>query len=605
MKFISIPHILATLYTKVSEKGNPPTNWSKSNIKLIYKKGETADPGNFRMIALTDAIGKTYHLILGKRMTNYILSNNLIDRKLQKALLPGIYGCTEHNLVMDEVVIQAKQRRKTVHITYYDLEGAFGCVPHNLVYHALERNFFPEQLIEYFKTLYNNTNSKVVTQKYETNPFQFKAGLFKGDPTSPILFLIVFNPIIQYLGCQKEMGFDLNGEKVIALPYADDFCTMTTHKMKHQKLMNIINNLIETMGMKLKSSSKCRTFSIQSGTPKSLHFQIKETTIPTIKKEEQKFFGRVLFFDDKSSDTFGFISECLKKKINNLDATHIQNQYKLWIYQKYLMSPIRFILAIHDIVKTDLVRLTNQTNKILKQWAEFPRCASNSIFHHPNAVDIPSISDIYHQTHTMDYVHTTLKGDELVNHSLEAKVEREGQFTRTTYGTLKAKEIFDKAHQQCSSLINKTVQKHIKSVHVKEKHLKCNNCDFYFVSAENLELHVIAVHEKMRTYQCEGCEYKSDKQEHFESHIKSVHGKEKHLKCGTCDFYFVSAENLESHIVAVHEKMRTYQCESCKYRSDKQEHFESHIKSVYAKENISNAIMVTSTLFQQKMWSHI
>ena len=50
-------------------------------------------------------------------MTKYLLSNKLIDKKLQKAFLPGISGCTEHNLVMDEIVKQAKRKRRVGNLT--------------------------------------------------------------------------------------------------------------------------------------------------------------------------------------------------------------------------------------------------------------------------------------------------------------------------------------------------------------------------------------------------------------------------------------------------------------------------------------------------------
>ena len=92
-------HILATLYTLVMKFGIPPPSWSESTITIIHKKGNTGDPTNFRMIALSSTIGKLYHLILAKRLTGYLLSNKIIDPSIQKAFLPGISGCFEHNQV--------------------------------------------------------------------------------------------------------------------------------------------------------------------------------------------------------------------------------------------------------------------------------------------------------------------------------------------------------------------------------------------------------------------------------------------------------------------------------------------------------------------------
>jgi len=62
---------------------------------------------------------------------------------------------------------------------------------------------------------------------------------------------MVFNPIIEFLQSKNDCGFNLNEEKIITLPYADDFCLITTDLRKHQKIQNEIKSKIESMGMRL------------------------------------------------------------------------------------------------------------------------------------------------------------------------------------------------------------------------------------------------------------------------------------------------------------------------------------------------------------------
>ena len=224
MFYYSLHHILATLFNKVLIFGSPPPSWSESVVKLIHKKGPTGIPSNFRMIALTSCIGKTYHLLLEKRFASFLSDNNYIDKTLQKAFLPGINVCIEHNISLDEIISQVKTKKKTMHITFFDLEDAFGSVPHSLILHTLKRLHFPPEIQYYIHSLYANQKAKVFTQTYSTDPFSFKRGVFQGDPLSPIIFLMVFNPIIEELQRELKHGFDLETEKCITLPYADDFC---------------------------------------------------------------------------------------------------------------------------------------------------------------------------------------------------------------------------------------------------------------------------------------------------------------------------------------------------------------------------------------------
>ena len=99
--------------------------------------------------------------------------------------------------------------RQLKFITFFDLEDAFGAVPHELIFHTLERNNFPPCLQDYFRRLYRNARSQVVTPSFQSNIFSFKRGVFQGDPMSPIIFILTFNPIIHFINNQKNIGYNL------------------------------------------------------------------------------------------------------------------------------------------------------------------------------------------------------------------------------------------------------------------------------------------------------------------------------------------------------------------------------------------------------------
>ena len=180
------------------------------------------------MIALTNCAGKIFHLILSRRFTTYLTQHKLIDETMQKAFLPGINGCLEHNLVLDESVKDARNRKTTLHTTFFDLADAFGSVPHNTILHSLRRNHFPPEILQYVHYFYNNIQAKVVTKSFQSEIFSFKRGVFQGDPLSPIIFLLVFNPILQFLQENSNFGYKLQDKSFITLPFADDFCLITT-----------------------------------------------------------------------------------------------------------------------------------------------------------------------------------------------------------------------------------------------------------------------------------------------------------------------------------------------------------------------------------------
>ena len=242
------------------------------------------------MIALSGCIGKTYHLLLANLLTTFLTANKLIDPTLQKAFIPGINGCIEHNIVIYEVIKDPKNRKKTCHITFFDLEDAFGSAPHSLIDHTLERNFIPPIIRKYFHNMYKHSTAVVESNAWRSDPFKFKRGVFQGDPISPVIFLLVFNTIPQHLQSLSHKGYKVGDIPVVTLPYADDFCLISTHLATHQKLIDSINTQVLSMGMKLKPS-KCRSFSLCSGTPTVIPFPIGGSPVASIRDEEQKFLG--------------------------------------------------------------------------------------------------------------------------------------------------------------------------------------------------------------------------------------------------------------------------------------------------------------------------
>ena len=242
------------------------------------------------MIALTSAIAKVYHQVVSDRSVTYLLANNLIDIETQKAFLPKVNGCLEHGKILNEIVANARKNHKTVHISFLDLADAFGSVSHELIRHTLERNKIPPNIVQYVTNLYSLLNGKVKGPSWESEPFRFQTGTFQGDPLSPVLFIMVFNPIISKLkSYENKYGYSLNNTNYITLPYADDFNLITTDKRRHQRILNEIQEMTSSMNLTLKPT-KCRSISICGGSPKEVLYKLGDAEIGTVKEKPEKFW---------------------------------------------------------------------------------------------------------------------------------------------------------------------------------------------------------------------------------------------------------------------------------------------------------------------------
>ena len=108
----SVHHFLATLYNKIDAEGIAPSTWACCNMTLCLKAGSPKDPANFRPIALSSNLGKVFHQIKADHLTEYMLENKYIDPAVQKAFLRKINGCVEHIQVIQEIIQDAKSRKR-------------------------------------------------------------------------------------------------------------------------------------------------------------------------------------------------------------------------------------------------------------------------------------------------------------------------------------------------------------------------------------------------------------------------------------------------------------------------------------------------------------
>ena len=121
-------------------------------------------------------------------MAEFMTANEYIDSSIQKAFLKGI-----NIQVLQEVIQDAKAKKKSLHISWYDLTDAYGSISHDLITHCMKHFHMPEREIKYIESLYSKLNGKVMTKNWESERFRFCNGIFLGDIYSPIVFNVVFH----------------------------------------------------------------------------------------------------------------------------------------------------------------------------------------------------------------------------------------------------------------------------------------------------------------------------------------------------------------------------------------------------------------------------
>ena len=134
--FRRCPHLRSFLTETIRViwlSGRVPPEWKKAATILIYKKGSTDDPANFRPITLESVPLKIFTSCIRNSMFNVLKQNNFIEIQIQKGFTSNISGTIDHTSFMSHVIDKARIKQRSLVITLLDLNNAFGEVYHNLI----------------------------------------------------------------------------------------------------------------------------------------------------------------------------------------------------------------------------------------------------------------------------------------------------------------------------------------------------------------------------------------------------------------------------------------------------------------------------------------
>jgi len=161
--------------------------------------------------------------------------SKIIDLR-QSAFLAG-RRILDSVLVANEVLEEAKRRKKSCLFFKLDYEKAYDSVRWDFISYMLERLGFCEQWIAWIKSCLESATVSVLVNGSPTMEFVPSKGLRQDDPLAPFLFLIVAEGLAGVVrnavmsDWLESMEVGMNKVKVNMLQYADDtlfFCKATS-----------------------------------------------------------------------------------------------------------------------------------------------------------------------------------------------------------------------------------------------------------------------------------------------------------------------------------------------------------------------------------------
>src|ERR1043165_1187674 len=210
--------ILQKVFNDILSTGNMPISWTKSLIVLIPKKSSDLNNiNNWRPISLVNCDAKIFMKILANRLNE--ICKDLVPNHQQGFIKSR--AITDTALDILTVMRNQQDNTKQNWLLLVDQQKAFDRVNHNYLSEVLRKMNFNSTFRRLIRTLFTNQEAHIIAAGKISAPFRVERGVRQGDPLSPLLYILAFDPLLQKLN-RELLGIQLENSAFKAAAYADD-----------------------------------------------------------------------------------------------------------------------------------------------------------------------------------------------------------------------------------------------------------------------------------------------------------------------------------------------------------------------------------------------
>ena len=250
---------------------------------------------------------------------------------------------------------------------------------------------------------YDELVVRISTKEWKSNWFFYMIGLFQGDPLSVVLFLIVFNLLIDYLQAKKDLGYkpSFASDGTSNRAFADDLTLLSSRLEKIKEQIERLEEFLEWTGAMRAKPSKCVALGMKVKDGRYVSFDpslsIGGETVAYIGGTPMKFLGHWIYVDLGESEIHSMVKTKVLNLLDKVDNSALNGIMKCWVYNNLLLSKVSWDLTIYNLPITFVKSLEADCTRFLKKWLGVTRSITVSVLYRSKdhfGMNLKKLSDL-------------------------------------------------------------------------------------------------------------------------------------------------------------------------------------------------------------------
>ena len=417
--------------------GTMPKRWKIAMIYLIPKDCDwNYSLANVRPIALLESFRKCMTRIYTKRLTNILIKRSIL-RGPNFAGLPG--NSTESPIhILNSIIEDAHTKKNELWILLQDMRKAFDSVSLKMLKLALLRLKFPLKEAEFILQLFHNREASIITEFGNTDAFVVPDGIDQGEVISPILWRIFYDPLIEKIQSDPNLGYvieiktpsELSSNQIYkqswrqaVLAYADDTTWIAKDKAQMEKIIHIAEEFFQLNDIQI-NSSKSKLVIFNSSLNKTL--RVLKFGGEEIKEENENQISRFLgvWINSQLKDAYikAKAKGIVRGTVLNLAPKKLTLSQLSYLNNICIIPKLCYMLQTSRLSKEALKEIHRPMLKLIKNKMELQISTENFILKHKSLGNCRALDEELFAKQTLSLLkRLNSEGAELLTTSIRLK----------------------------------------------------------------------------------------------------------------------------------------------------------------------------------------